>query len=339
MQVRHPVASPLVRRTGRRVLGAPRPARRRRGTWAASARRFSLELRSDSSIGNGWRRRVLYEIQRAPALLLRVGVRAPLPRPDQFRALHVDQLKRGLPWSPATFTVHFTAVRRFLRWAGNPLADDRGVWALPAEATGRRRWLAPDQLVRLYRAARGRERILLALEGFNGLRRVEVLRLRIKDIDFDRQLLHVLGKGRHGGKWRTLPMYSETAHALRSVSANPPGESFVIPLSRSGADLVLRRVAARAGFPRLGLRVSHHDLRRTFGRLAHKAGMDLVQLKNLYGHSSLDQTVHYIGLDEDEMRAGLDRLAAFIDPLLRPDLLPRAPPKGLKRTATLAPPL
>jgi hypothetical protein len=50
--------------------------------------------------------------------------------------------------------------------------------------------------------------------------------------------------------------------------------------------------------------------------------MDLVQLKNLYGHSSLDQTVHYIGLDEDEMRAGLDRLATFLGPLLN------GPPAG-----------
>ena len=45
--------------------------------------------------------------------------------------------------------------------------------------------------------------------------------------------------------------------------------------------------------------------------------MDLVQLKNLYGHSSLDQTVHYIGLDEDEMRAGLDSLARALVPLIR----------------------
>lgn len=112
-------------------------------------------------------------------------------------------------------------------------------------------------------------------------------------------------------------MFSETAKMLRSQSLGKDETSMVIPLSQSGADLVLRRVAHRAGFPRLGLRVSHHDLRRTFGRLAHKAGMDLVQLKNLYGHTSLDQTVHYIGLDEDEMRAGLSLLATFMGPLLR----------------------
>lgn len=112
-------------------------------------------------------------------------------------------------------------------------------------------------------------------------------------------------------------MFSETALALRPVALDNSENSMVVPLSRSGADLALRRVANRAGFPDLGLRVSHHDLRRTFGRLAHKAGMDLVQLKNLYGHTSLDQTVHYIGLDEDEMRAGLDRLASLLGPLLR----------------------
>jgi site-specific recombinase XerD len=72
----------------------------------------------------------------------------------------------------------------------------------------------------------------------------------------------------------------------------------------------------RSGLDRVGVAVSHHDLRRTFGRLSHDAGMDLVQLKNLYGHSSLDQTVHYIGLDEDRMRAGLDSLARVMNPLL-----------------------
>lgn len=226
-------------------------------------------------------------------------------------------MKQGLPWSPATFSPHFAALRRFLRWARNPVADERRVWAVASGFFSRRRWLAPEQFVRLYRAARGSERVLVVLEGLNGLRRVEVLRLRLQDIDFAHQRLRVLGKGRHGGKWRMLPMFSETARVLATVRAGEDRAAAVLPLSPSGADLVLRRAATRAGFPRIGPTVSHHDLRRTFGRLAHKAGMDLIQLKNLYGHSSLDQTVHYIGLDEDEMRAGLDRLATMIRPMLR----------------------
>lgn len=295
--------------------------------WATAVRRFAAEDLADSPIGTAWKRRILYEIRRAPLLLQRAGVAAPPSTPRGWRRNHVESLKLRTAWSPATFTVHFTALRRFLRWAKNPLASDRGVWAVPVETTGRRQWLQPEQLARLYSASRGRERILLALEGFNGLRRVEVLRLRVKDIDFGRQRLHVLGKGRNGGKWRTLPMFSETVRVLRSLPEGTGESDKVIPLSRAGADLILRPAADRAGFPDSGLRVSHHDLRRTFGRIAHKAGMDLVQLKNLYGHSSLDQTVHYIGLDEDEMRAGLDRMATFIGPLLRsrPNPRERAP--------------
>jgi integrase len=285
--------------------------------WQKSVRRFAAEELAGARVGDAWKRRIVYEVSRTPSLMRRAGVTVVPATPASVRAGDIETLKHGLPWSPATYSLHFAALRRLLRWAGSPLAADRGVWAVPSGSTGRRRWLAPEQLGRLYRTALGRERILLALEGFNGLRRVEVLRLRLKDVDFDRGRLRVLGKGRNGGKWRTLPMFPETARLLRGLGTGADEAERVVPLSRSGADLVLRRAAERAGFLDLGVRVSHHDLRRTFGRLAHRAGMDLVQLKNLYGHTSLDQTVHYIGLDEDEMRAGLDRLATLIGPLLR----------------------
>jgi len=168
------------------------PARTRRSnrgpchTWVASVRRFAKEDLACSSIGDSWKRRVEYEILRTPSLIQKAGGISAPSTPGRVRADHIEQLKHGLSWSSATFSVHFNALRRFLRWARNPLTADRGVWAVPGESTGRRRWLAPDQLIRLYRAARGRERVLLALEAFNGLRRVEVLRLRAKDVDFSR---------------------------------------------------------------------------------------------------------------------------------------------------------
>ena len=81
----------------------------------------------------------------------------------------------------------------------------------PHRHSERRRWLSQEQLVQLYRSSRHRERAIVALEGFNGLRRVEVLRLRYQDVEFDNGRLRVLGKGRHGGKWRTIPISAETA--------------------------------------------------------------------------------------------------------------------------------
>lgn len=290
--------------------------------------RFRVEDLNEAVIGLGWKTRIVYEILRTPRLIERAGGVRPA-RPSDLQPEDVALLKSGLGWSPATTRLHLAALRRFLRWARHPLASRATAWAVPSGSAERRRWLGRVQLRRLYRAARGRERVLLALEGFNGLRRVEVLRLHLKDVDFDRRRLRVLGKGRNGGKWRTLPMLAETANVLQRETAGLDGESPVMPVSRSGADLLLQRAARRAGFVAEGVRVSHHDLRRTFGRLAHQAGMDLVQLKNLYGHTSLDQTVHYIGLDEDEMRAGLDRLALFIGPVGKSESAsPANPPKG-----------
>src|SRR4029077_6612735 len=85
------------------------------------------------------------------------------------------------------------------------------------------------------------------------------------------------------------------------------------------------------GFPLQGVKVSHHDLRRTFGRLAHQSGMDLIQLKNLYVHSSVEMTVHYIGIDTDEMREGLNRIE--LDPRPRGRRSGSSTPGGGRRQA------
>ena len=263
---------------------------------------------------------MVYEVRRTPALLERVGNPSPLLRPDRFSSAQVQAMRRGLPWAPGTLSLHFTALRRFLRWAGNPLANDPEVWTVPAGVPTHRRWLRPEDLARLYRASVGAERVLVSLEGFNGLRRIEVLRLRWPDVDLPARRLRVLGKGMNGGKWRVIPMFPATEKELRVARdrvSTPRLEGPVVGLARTGADLLLQRAAIRSGLAQEGIRVSHHDLRRTFGRLANDAGMDLVQLKNLYGHASMDQTVHYIGLDEDRMREGLDRLARLIDPFLK----------------------
>lgn len=284
--------------------------------WEASLRAFSPTLLRASSIGDDFRRRILYEIRRTPTLLRRVGVAVPPTSPQALTAENLHALRKGLPWVPGTFALHFGALRRFVLWSGNPLGSESGVWSVGSGSPSRRRWLTSKQLGQLFRSARGRERLLVALEGLNGLRRVEVLRLRWRDVDVDAHRLRVLGKGRHGGKWRVIPLFSATETELRLMRRQQPEDARVIDLSRSGADLILQRAVQRSGLHRAGIRVSHHDLRRTFGRLANTAGMDLVQLKNLYGHESLDQTVHYIGLDEDRMREGLERLAQLVGPLV-----------------------
>lgn len=247
-----------------------------------------------------------WELTRFPRLLRRLGA-SQVPR--SIRDLTEEavlSVRKGMGWEKATFAIHFAALRQFARWAGNPVALRGGVWRLPSGQPTHRRWLTREQLSLLLRSAEGKEKLLVALEGLNGLRRVEVLRLRQRDLLLDEGCLRVLGKGRHGGKWRQIPIHPVVRTLLTPFRGEVGAEDRLFAMSATGADLLLRRAALRAGFAVRGLRVSHHDLRRTFGRLAHDSGVDLVQLKNLLGHASIEMTVHYIGLDLDRMRKGLE---------------------------------
>jgi len=283
----------------------------RRKRWATEVDRFLNWKRDESSVGEDWIRRMQWELLRVPSLLRRVRSPTVVRSSRDLGAEHIGLLRKSLPWARPTFMIHFAALRQFLRWCGNSVADRRAVWTLPSGEASHRRWLTREQLNRMYRHSAGASRILIGLEGLNGLRRVEVLRLRFKDILMEEDCLLVNGKGGPGGKWRRIPMHPSVRRDLAHWRGRHQLDERVIPLSRSGADLLLTRAAPGAKLPN-GIRISHHDLRRSFGRLAYEAGMDLVQLKNMLGHASVEMSVHYIGLDSVRMRAGLERFSRIV---------------------------
>lgn len=253
-----------------------------------------------------------WELNRFPRLVRDVGLGSALQSPGDVRRTEILALRDGLPWATPTFAIHFQAVRQFLRWFGNPIAADRSLWRLPSGAPVHRRWLTREQFVALYRGALGQERVIVALEGFAGLRRVEVLRLRVRDVLLGERCIRVLGKGRHGGKWRNIPLQGEVERVLRTWIKTRAAEERVVPLSNSGADAALQRAVRRSGLLGAGVRVSHHDLRRTFGRLANASGMSIVSLQGVLGHASPALSAHYIGLDYDEIRSALAHMGSYL---------------------------
>ena len=250
-----------------------------------------------------------------PRALERAG-RDPPASTDAVTAEDVEALKGAGFWANSTLHTNLVALREFLRWAGNPLSEDPDVWLAPGGQAINRRWLTAAQLGALYSAAQGRERVVVALEGFNGLRRVEVLRLHVRDLDLTlpNPTMRVLGKGRHGGKYRTIPIQPVAYAVLVEATIGQPGTTAIFPYHERTADHDVRRAALRAA---LGVKVSGHDLRRSFGRIAYQAGVTLVDLKYLYGHESVDMTAHYIGLDDDAARRGLNAFGEAMRPFIR----------------------
>jgi integrase len=139
---------------------------------------------------------------------------------------------------------------------------------------------------------------------FGGLRRCEVLGLRLADVNLgERRLFITEGKG---GRQRIVPISSRFFATLGAyIDEERPRTSaterlFVVlkgprrgwPLSADGLDEILEGACARAGLPHL----SCHQLRHTCFTRLREAGMALEAIQAQAGHASIESTRIYLHL-------------------------------------------
>lgn len=155
-----------------------------------------------------------------------------------------------------------------------------------------------------------RDRAMVLLMVFGGLRAAEVRSLRLADVDQGRRRVRVVGKG---GRERTVPVdsafFSELTAYLRLERA--PGlstpECFVVlhgptagrAMTEAGMRSIFRHHRLTSG----ALRVRPHRLRHTYGSQLAAAGLDLLVLRELMGHVSPETTAAYIHLSDEHIAA------------------------------------
>ncbi len=289
--------------------------------WTEKAEGYVEWLRQESELSDGYlnrNRRYLIAFRRDCA---RAGTPAPVGPTDVSRE-HIRAVKGCGIWGPRTLKTKFSVLRGFLRWADNPLSDGKNpVWRLPSGFADRRNWIDRDEMVSLYRQAEGRTRVRVVLQGFNGLRECEVRRLKVRDLNLalPRPSLTIRGKGRFGGKYRTIPMDPMTRAVLEKWVAGMAPDASLYPVGHTVADGELAELGKASG---ASVRVTGHVLRRSFGRLAYQAGVPTPTIQRIYGHVSIDQTLHYVGVGQDEMTEGF----AVFDTHIRAGMESLTPP-------------
>ena len=159
---------------------------------------------------------------------------------------------------------------------------------------------APDRHSRLGR----RDRAMLELMYASGLRVSELVNLRPLDIDLQRGVVRVFGKGR---KERLVPMHARAVAVmddyLRNVRPDFSPQDSRVFLNRSGMGLtrqavwkLIRRYALEA---RIGRDISPHTMRHTFATHLLEGGADLRTVQMLLGHSDLAATELYTHVRSD----------------------------------------
>ncbi|MBR1990605.1 MAG: site-specific integrase, partial [Firmicutes bacterium] len=79
---------------------------------------------------------------------------------------------------------------------------------------------------------------------------------------------------------------------------------------RQGVTAALERYYKRIGVPARGV----HTYRRTFGTNLSKAGVPIEVASKMLGHSSIDITYkYYIGIEAEQKRSGIEKLALYLD--------------------------
>lgn len=157
--------------------------------------------------------------------------------------------------------------------------------------------------------------VMLSLH--TGLRLGEVFNLMVHDLDLTTNILTVAGARAKSGQTRQVPINLIALNVLRDWLNQTTTTRLVFPSPKTGKRFdniqsSWEQVKEQAGIPDLRF----HDLRHTFGtRLAH-ARVDLITIKELMGHESLDTTARYL-------HTSIERKFEAVSVLAKPVIVPQ----------------
>jgi len=143
-----------------------------------------------------------------------------------------------------------------------------------------------------FKSIRNKSIILVLLD--TGLRVSECANLKLHDVNIDRGILKVTGKG---NKERLVRIGYTVQKVLwryislrQSTSDNLWTDSVGNAISANTIKLIMKRVSTR-----LGIKCNPHALRRSFAIYYLRNGGNIFELQLLLGHSSLEMVKRYLG--------------------------------------------
>jgi len=171
--------------------------------------------------------------------------------------------------------------------------------------------LSQEEVARLIDVARPPlHRTLLMTLYATGLRRAELARLKVSDIDSQRMVIHVRdGKGRKDRDVMLSPkLLDELRQHWRRLRQKPsvwlfPGKRSHAsdrPITPKAIYHACKRAARRAALQKV---VYPHTLRHCFATHLLEAGADLRTIQILLGHSDLKETTIYLHLSQRHLHA------------------------------------
>jgi len=171
--------------------------------------------------------------------------------------------------------------------------------------------LSQEEVARILTAPEHlKSRALLMTIYAAGLRRSEVARLRVRDIDSARMTITVhQGKGQKDRVVMLSPVLLETLRQYWRHNKPKewlfPGRNPDQPISGNDIFMIFRNAVRYAGITK---KVCPHSLRHSFATHLLESGTDLRTIQILLGHRSLKTTSRYLHVSQQQVRATVSPL-------------------------------
>lgn len=294
-------------------------------TFPDAAKRFESYLRVEKNLSPTTRHAYLYDLRRFHDFARKsYGVKDALAidrvTSDDVRQ-YIHHLKEDLDYRSTTLSRAISSLRVFFDFCleqeyletspTTGLHNPKQTKKLPV-------YLVESELAMLFNAPDRskpiglRDRAMMILMAFCGVRLQELVGLNLRDVEFESQTVRVMGKG---SKERLIPMNSDVVITLGewlNVRNAEEGEKAVFTnrfgrrLSGRMVEKIVDNYVVQSGLNKKGL--SPHKLRHTFATMLHHNDIDLVEIQILLGHSSISTTQIYTHTDRRRLQSAVEKL-------------------------------
>ena len=228
-------------------------------------------------------------------------------------AMQYAMAQRG--YSPCTVRLRVRTLSSFFTWlAACGKAQGNPFRALPLPKLSVRRpdmvtWEEFERL--LEEAKRPWLRVAIALMALAGLRFSEALALHVAAIDFDAEMIEVIGKG---SKQRFIPLHPMLAQEIREyLAARGSACDNLLLHERDGYTVTRGMLQKHLKILLLvvggkGRKLSAHSLRHSFATWLLRGGADIREVQDLLGHADISTTGRYLHSNETGRRAAVNTL-------------------------------
>lgn len=143
-------------------------------------------------------------------------------------------------------------------------------------------------------------RLIIQVGYSAGLRSSEIINLQWKDIDFNRNTIHIKkGKGK---KDRIVMLSEKVKESLENLKNEKLGYVFITTrcgkYTQRTIQKIIENTAKKAGIKK---KISPHNLRHSFATHLLERGTDIRYIKDLLGHSDISTTLIYTKVSNKDL--------------------------------------